>query len=193
MQRRISVIVCALLLNLVSVAQRTKPRAPQPAVAQQPTEAEDRQGIEDLQKTDIEGHLALDVDKIASGWDDDIVALPPHSLPIKGAAAYRAYFETQRKALANVDVLGYEQTWNEVRLLGEYAYEWGIINERFQPAATSKELDVSYTVMRVLKRQPSGLWKIYREIWNDRGSAVSAPEAAPETPLSKPPAENPGF
>lgn len=187
MRSGIACIACVILLGMSSAAQRTRSRAAQASAAeQQQTQAEDQQAIDHLQQEDIDAHLALDVDKIAATWDDEVVALPPHSKPIQGAAAYRSYMEAQRKSLTNVDVLGYEQSWNEVRLLGDYAYEWGVVNERFQPAATNKELDLSYNVFRVLKREPSGSWRIYREIWNDRSSNVSN-ESAPAIPITPPP------
>lgn len=173
--------ICSLMMLALAIpcsAQRSKGRGPVPDVKQQQGQvnAEDREGIDQLHQDEIDASIAFDVDKIASLWDEEIVSLPPHSKPLVGLAANRAYMEAARKALTNIDILGYNEEWNEVRVLGDYAYEWGVIHERLRPVNAQQETAIDYNVMRVLKRQPSGIWKIYRQIWNDQ-----RPETAPAT------------
>lgn len=171
-----------IALALPCFAQRARQRTQETQAAQQrQAEAEDRQAIDQLHQSEIEASIAFDVDKIAALWDDEVVIMPPHSKPLQGPAANRAYLEAQRKTLTNVDIVGYDQSWNEVRLLGDYAYEYGLVSERLKPINAEKENDIEYNVMRVLKRQPSGSWRIYREIWNDQ-----RPEATPAKPEEKP-------
>ena len=179
-------IICALLVfALPCGAQRAKQRPAgneatrQRQQQQQQAEAEDRQAIDQLHQDEIDANISFDVDKLAGLYDDEIVSLPPHSKPLEGPAANRAYLEAQRKSLTNVDILGYNQEWNEVRLLGDYAYEWGVIHERLRPVNAQQETAIDYNVMRVLKRQPSGSWRIYRQIWNDQ-RPEAAPAAKPE-------------
>ena len=172
-------ILCATALLLIL------PCAAQPGAQGarlSPSEAEDRQAIEQLHQADIEGNLAFDIDKLAGTWDDEVVTIPPHSAPIKGIEANRAYLEAQRKTMANIEILSYDQSWNEVRLLGDYAYEWGVIHSRIRPVNSTKELDLEFNIMRILKRQPSGAWKIYRSIWNDRKPANTQPAPPEEKP-----------
>ena len=153
----------------------TRPKGPSAAEQQrQTTEAEDRQAIEELHQDDIAGSLAFDVDKLAGTWDDEIVSMPPNSKPIVGKAANHEFLESERKAMTNVEILGYEETWDEVRVMGDYAYEYGSIHSRIRQANAKDETPLHYNVMRVLKKQPSGAWKIYRTIWNDRNSASSS-------------------
>jgi ketosteroid isomerase-like protein len=182
MNLRTASFALLLILALPSAAQRTKARPLQAAESQQQSEAQDRQAIDQLQQDEIDGSLAFDVDKIAGTWDDAIVSMPPHSKPIEGIAANRAYLEAQRKAMANTDILGYEQTWNEVRLLGDYAYEWGAIHERIRPVTAQQETALEFNAMRILKRQPDGAWKIYRQIWNDSRPLPAEPAKPAEKP-----------
>jgi len=171
--------IAAVLLVLVGIAAAQKPtrkpagHAPSKAAEtqRQATEAEDRQAIEDLHKDDIAGSLAFDVDKLTGTWDDEVVSIPPGSKPIVGKAANHEFLQSQQKAMANVEILSYEETWDEVRILGEYAYEYGTIRSRIRQQNAKDETPLEYNVMRVLKKQPSGAWKIYQTIWNDRKAA----------------------
>jgi ketosteroid isomerase-like protein len=188
--RLFTILSVILLLIAVSEAQRSAPKKAAPrakaaAVAEQQrqtTQAEDREAIEQLHQDDITGSLALDVDKLVGIWDDEIVAMPPNSKPIVGKEANREYLVSQRKEMANVEILSYEETWDEVRILGEYAYEYGSIRSRIRQVNAKEETPLEFNVMRVLKKQPSGTWKVYRTIWNDRKAA----DAGATKPADKP-------
>lgn len=172
--RALAVGIALVMVSTISVAQKApakKPAARPKAAAEQhrqSSEAEDRQAIEELHQADIAANLALDVDKITGYLDDDVVAMPPNSKPLAGKDAYHAYLVAQQKALANVDILGYEETWDEVRMMGDYAYEYGSIKSRLRPVNAKDETPLEYNVMRVLKKEPTGIWKVYRTIWNER-------------------------
>ena len=182
--RTAGIAIALVLLIGASAAQKrvTKKPAPRPpakaAEAQrQATEAEDRQAIEDLHQDDIAGSLAFDIDKLTNTWDDDVISMPPGSQPIVGKAANHEYLQSQQKAMANVEILGYEEAWDEVRLLGDYAYEYGTIKSRIREQNAKDETPLEFNVMRVLKKQPSGSWKIYRTIWNNRKSSAAGKAA----------------
>ncbi len=177
--RALSIALALLLLGSTVAAQKPTPKRPVPRAKgpsaaeqqRQTTEAEDREAIEQLHQDDIAGSLAFDIDKLTGTWDDEIVSMPPNSKPIVGKAANHDLLETQRKAMTNVEILAYEETWDEVRLMGDYAYEYGSIHSRIRQANAKEESPLDYNIMRVLKKQPSGAWKIYRTIWNDRKAA----------------------
>ena len=175
-------VASVLMLAIGASAQKTpakRPAARPSAKAEaqrQTTEAEDREAIEQLHQDDIAGSLAFDIDKLTGTWDDEVVSMPPNSKPIVGKEANHAYLESQRKAMANVEILSYEESWDEVRVMGDYAYEYGNIRSRIRPANAKDETPLDYNVMRVLKKQPSGAWKVYRTIWNERKSPAAAKE-----------------
>ena len=170
--------IAAALLLLTAVLSAQKPvKKPAPRAQtnaaeahRQATEAEDREAIEQLHQDDIAGSLAFDVDKLTGTWDDEIVAMPPNAKPVVGKAANHEFLLSQQKAMTNVEILSYEENWDEVRTLGEYAYEYGSIRSRIRQANAKDETALEFNVMRVLKKQPSGAWKIYRTIWNERRS-----------------------
>jgi ketosteroid isomerase-like protein len=45
------------------------------------------------------------------------------------------------------------------------AVEWGAIHGTTREIATGQTARSSYHVMRVLRRQSDGGWKVYRSIW----------------------------
>jgi ketosteroid isomerase-like protein len=103
--------------------------------------------------------------------------------------ANSAYLEQEAKAMENFQILGYEQAWQEVRITGDYAYELGTVQTRIGPMNPGPEVDTTYNMMRILKKQPDGSWRIYRAIWNT-ASVPKGPEKPTETPAEKPPAED---
>ncbi len=172
----------AVLLAAIApgAAAQTHPRPPRPHQASaQASEEEDRTALEELHQRDINANIAFDLDQMAGLWDDNIVALPPGSAPLAGVTAYRNYLAKERDKLANVDILSYEEQWDEVRILGDYAYEYGSVHSRRQVQETNHETSLALNVMRILKREASGDWKIYRVIWNDRGAAAAPASASP--------------
>jgi len=179
--------VIAVLLIVSSIAtfgQTTRRQRPAPSTSQQHSLEEDQKLIADLQRRDIDANIAVDTDKLMALRTDDVVYLIPGRAPVVGQDAVRVYLEDIRKQLADWDMVGYEENWQEVQVVGDVAYEWGTINIRAQQAAEKRESSATRNVMQVLKRQPGGDWKIARAIWN-----IQAPQAAP-TPAAKP-AEKP--
>lgn len=169
---RIAALALLLTLTFPALAQKRaphKPSAAEQAAAEQ--EQQDKQAIEDLHQHDMNARMSYNVDAIADLCDDEVVILPPEHPPIVGKAAYLAYLQQGAKGFENVDILGYNQQWQEVRQVGDYAYEWGSIQMRTRAANATAETQVEMNVVRVLKREPAGDWKIYRSIWNPSAPA----------------------
>lgn len=177
---RITVVMLLLLSFAATAAPQAHRPRPQPTPPA-PSQEQDREAIEDLHRREIAANMAMDVDKLAALWDEQIVAMPPNSPPLLGSAANRAYLAKKQAEMTNVDVLSYEEQWDEVRILGDYAYEYGNIKSRLRPADAKEETAISINIMRVLKREAGGDWKVYRTIWNDR--------KPPEPPTPPPKAE----
>jgi ketosteroid isomerase-like protein len=122
--------------------------------------------IEAFHVKDQTAALAKDVHTLRDLWTDDCVLLPPGRLPIVGKEAVWAYIQEQNEELEGVEILEYRQEFKEVTLAGEWAFEWGVFKGAAQPSGE----DVQYTrakLFRVLRRQPSGTWKVARSIWHD--------------------------
>lgn len=169
---------CATATQPQARRSRPAPKPPQPGMEQ------DQKAIQELHERDIAASLAFDVEKLVALWDENIEAMPPNSSPLSGIEVNRAYLLKNRGQMAGVDILSYEQQWDEVRVVGEYAFEYGSISSRIRAQDMKQETALAFNVMRVLKRQPDGNWKVFRTIWNDRKPTEppAPPPKAPDKP-----------
>ncbi len=168
---RIPLLLVLLLAVAASGAAQARPQRPHSASAAAERAAQeqfqaDQKAIAELQQREIAAAIGLNVDELLSTWADDGVLLPPNHAPVVGRDALRAWYAEQAKKLANFDILGYEENWNEVQISGDLGYQWGTITGRAQ-APTQGEKDVTLHALRVLKRQPDGSWLVERAIWNE--------------------------
>ncbi|HEX9121299.1 MAG TPA: SgcJ/EcaC family oxidoreductase [Terriglobales bacterium] len=170
--------VALMVVALVAVASAQQPRRPRPPAqsAQHPPE-QDQKAIAELQRRDIEANMALDTEKLLALRTDDVVYLVPGRAPLVGQDAVRKYLGEIRGQLANWDMLAYEENWQEVQVVGDFAFEWGTVNIRARQEGEKRESAALRNVMQVLRRQPDGDWKISRSIWN-----IQAPQSAPPPP-----------
>jgi uncharacterized protein (TIGR02246 family) len=164
-----------MFLALAAALAAQQPRRPRPPAqsAQRPPE-EVQKAIADLQRRDIEANMALDTEKLLALRTDDVVYLVPGRAPLAGQDAVRKYLEEIRGQLANWDMLAYEENWQEVRVIGDFAFQWGTVNIRARQEGERRESAAVRNVMQVLRRQPDGDWKIARAAWN-----IQSPPAAP--------------
>jgi ketosteroid isomerase-like protein len=189
--RHASLLLFCFLMTFTSMsAGQTSHRRPSPKTQSDTSSAaEDRAAIRELDDKEIKANLALDVKALELLWDPDIISMPPGHPAVNGLEANNAYLEQEAKAMENFQILGYEQAWQEVRITGDYAYELGTVQTRIGPMNPGPEVDTTYNMMRILKKQPDGSWRIYRAIWNN-ASGPKTPEKPAETPTEKPPAED---
>lgn len=183
--RSSSLLLLSVAIVLHSPLSAQSKRHHPPAGETQTSQASfDKKGIQELDDAEIKANLALDVHALELLWDPDIVTMPPGHAAVVGLEANSQYLEQEAKEMGNFQILGYEQSWQEVRIMGEYTYEYGSIHTRVSPMdpGAGKEIDRSYNIMRILKRQPDDSWKIYRAIWNN-----STPLTSEEKPESQAP------
>ena len=141
--------------------KRLAPKPPQAA-----TVAQDREGIQALQKRGVAASMAFDVNALLDLWTDDAVLLPPRHEPIVGKAALRRFFEEKKEQYGTYDMLAYNEEWNEVMVVREYAYQWGTVSFRMRPP-TGSEIGGAIHAVRILKREEDGYWRVARAIWNE--------------------------
>ncbi len=183
---RESAIALLALAMLMPAMPQTKRRPVRPATEmsdseRQTREAEDRAAIQRLQQKDIVASMAFDVDALLALWTEDGVLLAPQHAPVTGRPALRDFYQQQRDALGNVEILAYEEQWQEVRLLGNYAYQWGEIRSRMRTGQSKAESSTVVNAMRVLKREDDGTWRVARAIYNEaRASTSVGKEPVPE-------------
>ena len=163
------VVAVALILSLTNPAQlecqkRSTSKPPSSAKEQ------DREGIASLQKLEITASMEFNVNALLDLWTDKPVLLPPGHEPVIGKAALGRFLEAKREEYGNYDMLAYEEDWNEVMVVSEYAYQWGTVSYRLRPP-TGSEIGGAVHVMRILKREDNGAWRVNRAIWNEAPAA----------------------
>ena len=171
-----------IVLASISAAPAQQPRRSHAAAAaaQQHSLEADQKAIGDLQRRDIEANIAVDTEKLLALRTDDVVYLVPGRAPLVGKDAVRAYLEEIRKQLADWNMVGYEENWQEVQVVGDFAFQWGTVNIRAKQEGERRESEAVRNVVQVLKRQPDGSWKIARAIWN-----IQTPQPAPPAPAQQ--------
>jgi ketosteroid isomerase-like protein len=73
------------------------------------------------------------------------------------------------EAMHDVEVTEYELDFEEVMVLGDYAFEWGTIRGAARPIAGDRAAPPEpsvYKVLRILKKAPDGQWRVHRAMWN---------------------------
>ncbi len=125
----------------------------------------DLEAIEELHRQDIAATKAGDFDALKSLMDTECMVFPPDSDPSAG----QAYLEHAR-ASSNVteshsEILELVQEWEEVQLFGDFAYEQGVVLYAVQDAEGSV-LRETQRLMRILRRQQNGTWRVFRAMWH---------------------------
>ena len=124
-------------------------------------------GIEKLRQRDVAASKAYDAEALASLWTEDAVTLAPGQPPTYGKEAIRAKLASVSAAAAQLEVLEYQEVFEETLILGDYAIEWGYIHGRERMRSGGHVQQSRFKVMRVLKRQSDGSWLFHRSIYNE--------------------------
>lgn len=122
--------------------------------------------IKELRQKDIEAAQVGDVDTLATLWTDDAVALPPNRKPVTGIDAIREWLNENRLDTAKVQITDYVFDFQEVRVVDDHAYEWARIRISSRYDGASSSTQTSGSLLRVLRRQEDGSWKVARAAWN---------------------------
>lgn len=133
-----------------------------------------RRAIERLHRRDMRASRAGDFETLRSLVDDEAVMFPPGAAAQRGAKDFDAAFERMRAGPRTHEVLEYRMQFEDVKIFGNYAVEWGAIRGATRELATGRVVQSEYHVMRVLRRQRNGRWKVYRSIWTPSGGPNSA-------------------
>jgi uncharacterized protein (TIGR02246 family) len=173
-------LIALLLISIPGFAQKAKrPQAShrnEPTTAQKQQFADDQEAINALHDKDIQASLALDADALQSLWADDIVTIAPGGPPIVGKSANRATLDKHIEEMRNTEVLAYNEQFQEIQVVGDWAFEYGTITGRTRPFKGWQVHQLQFNVMRILKRQPDTTWRIARSIYNDATPGPKAPE-----------------
>ena len=95
-----------------------------------------------------------------SQWTDEIVLLQPVGPIMRGRAAIAEAF----RGVQNPGIVEYVLDIQEVKVLGDHAFQWGAYHYGVGLRAGGGTVRTSSKIMRILQRQPDGSWKIHRGI-----------------------------
>jgi ketosteroid isomerase-like protein len=138
-------------------------------------EKADRIAIERLHRQDVEATLSDKADGLTKLWDNEAVRIQPgHPAEIGKAEIYANDKRWEAKP-DRPKTLCYKSEIKDVRIAGDWAFEWGYISYR----DSSNPKPMRGKVLRVMKRQPDGSWKFARVIVFDEPKESAAPMSDP--------------
>lgn len=161
---RVSLLVLVLgMVISVSGSGSQKATKKQAETEPEPDQSADLKAINDLTARDIEASKENDIDTLASLWTQDGVLIIPMSPPLVGKPAIRKMLEQQKEQAKDVETTAYDERWEELRIMGDYAYEWGNISVSMELPG-GKQGSHTVGAMRILQKQKDGEWLVARAI-----------------------------
>ena len=121
--------------------------------------------IEELHKKDKEASMNSDLETLLSLFTDDGIAIPAEGEIIEGKEALRNMLKQNFELNKDYIITEYNHDFKEVKVLGKYAYEWGIYSGKYKSKNDGQEITGSGKLMRILRLQADGSWKVHRTIW----------------------------
>ena len=151
--------VCSLLVTALLVCAEgwSLPPADKPPAQDQKELA----AINALSQKDIAACMKSDTDTLCSLWTDDGVLLMPGALPLVGKKAICSMLQEQGRQSIGSMTTDYTEDWQEVRIIGNYAWQWGQVSET-QRDAKGKMETMKVNAIRILRREEDGSWKVAR-------------------------------
>ncbi len=122
---------------------------------------DDLRAIEALNQHDVTAVLAGDTRAIASQWTDDFVVLSSGPI-LRGRDAHATMAEQGAKQTNAFESVDYTVAFEEITVLGDYAYEWGTYRGSMRPRAGGEAMSYSGKLLRILRRETDGTWKMHR-------------------------------
>ena len=139
------------------------------------SEEGDRIAIERLHRQDIEATLSDKADELAKLWDSEAVRIQPGRPAEIGKTEIYANDKHWEAKPDRGRTLCYKSEIKDVRIAGEWAFEWGYISYK----DSSNPKPMRGKVLRVMKRQPDGSWKFARVIVFNENKESAAPMSDP--------------
>ncbi|KPK41753.1 MAG: hypothetical protein AMJ65_08855 [Phycisphaerae bacterium SG8_4] len=125
----------------------------------------DLEAIEDMHRQDIAATRVGDFEVLKSLMDAECMLFPPDSEPSVGQAYLDHALESSNGTESQSEILELVQEWEEVRLLGDFAYEQGVVRYAVRDATGSITRETQ-RLMRILRCQKDGTWRVYRAMWH---------------------------
>jgi uncharacterized protein (TIGR02246 family) len=147
-----------IMLQLIALALMvTACQAPAPEVVQ--LSEEDVASIKQVSRTLVKTYQAGDWDAWIEVFTEDAMRMPPNRTILEGREAIRASSE------AFQPVTSFTVTPLEIDGLGDLAFARGTFTHTRAPE-DADPITESGKFIQILRKQPDGSWRIFRDIWN---------------------------
>jgi uncharacterized protein (TIGR02246 family) len=110
----------------------------------------------------INAFNAGDVSAAVALVTDDAVDLPPHRPAVIGREAIRSFVQSDFDRFS----MNFTDEIIEVEVAGDLAVVWSNYSVTLTPKDGGESIESNGKWVKVLKRQPDGSWKFWRNIWN---------------------------
>ena len=121
----------------------------------------DLRAIEAITQEDVRAALANDTARMMAQWTEDFVLLQGATPILRGRSTIAEAFRGVESA---VEILDYVLDIQEVRVLGDHAFQWGTYRHSMRPRGGGEAVLTAGKLMRILQRQRDGSWKMHRAI-----------------------------
>ncbi len=138
----------------------------------------DHSTIASFNKAFADAIRAMDNEAVLSLWEENGIALLPNAAPVRGKTDMRKMLQGISSDHPKAKMQSFTNECFDVERSGSWASEWclehQIVSERGKPT-----FDSWGKMLLVLHRQPSGAWRLSREMWN-QASPSDSPSAERE-------------
>lgn len=125
-----------------------------------------RQAIDAFNKKEAEACRTMDHAGSKALWADDGVDLIEGLPPMVGKKAISDWLDSLTPQLKGAKMEYCTIEWHDLKVRGDWAYEWGITRQKIDLPAAQKPFQSDGKMLLILRRQPDGAWKVELESWN---------------------------
>ena len=93
------------------------------------------------------------------------MVFPPDSKPEVGQVYLDNISASADGSESQPMILELSQDWEEINVFGDFAYEQGVVRYSVQTEEGTRIREFQ-RIMRILRRQPDGAWKVFRAMWH---------------------------
>ncbi len=131
-----------------------------------PGQTSTRQAIEVLNQKEAESCRTMDNSISKALWAEDGVDLIQGLQPMVGKKAISDWLDSLTPQLKGTKMEYCTIDWHDLKIDGDWAYEWAITRQKIDPPAPQKPFESAGKMVLILRRQPDGAWKVELESWN---------------------------
>lgn len=129
--------------------------------------------IERLHRADSEAVESGDLERLPALVSEAAVMMPPGAGFQRGRGPTPEAIASWKEAYRDYLDVRYEFRFEEVVPLGDFAFEWGTVHSRVRKRDGSEERE-AHKILRILRREADGEWRVYRAMWNELPAAPGA-------------------